>query len=226
MTDDKRGYAAMYEARQLHYSVHTTIAATYVGFATALITAVWALLLQKQPSGPPSLTPELVACSVSAVTVGLWRVIGHNADNTIVGLFGDMVLCEGELGLPPDSGITGLVVRSVLTNPSTRAAFLAQTPGQRKCTVDFLAATKRMNYRDQQVWDIVALLGIAVMTTACFVSWPEGQRFDLTAKLVLYVALGLGVALVALAFFRGQKKACAEQLLEAASHGQRHGPAP
>lgn len=91
---------------RIHWS---WVMVSLIGFFIAAILAIWTMFLRQYlDANPPERTfdPILLAAGISSALGGLWRLYAHFLDNAIVGLYPDLILAEGNLGFPKDTGIS------------------------------------------------------------------------------------------------------------------------
>lgn len=159
--------------------------------AVALNAAIWSYFLkayiESSSSSPANGLPYLaVAAGLTSILLGWWRLYNHYIYNHIASLYPDLLLCEKILGIEPDRGTAGHLVRTI---PRLRRILTEKelNPDQKGEAIAFLAAKKSLGRSSHIVLDIIVLGIITLMFVLCI---------SVHAKLQFPLAIGTLIATI------------------------------
>ncbi len=215
--NDKTGYQALYAASQQLRSSWQGANVTILGFVIVLVAATWTLLGRTNANTPPGVSNDMVAAAVSSVVVSIWRLVYHRITHATASLYGDMVFCEGSMGLPTGSGACAQVVRKVFKGANLTDEFTTLTPIQRKKAADQLFEEKRLGFGGSLILDTLCLAAIVVMVVTAIVTRdPLLQRvLSWNNLFAFWIPVVVALALLGIGALTGQKKARKSHLRDA-----------
>lgn len=105
----------------------------------------------------------VIVTALSALIVGVWRLLARRLDDQVARLYPDIVLYEGVLSAPPDAGTAGYLSRSV---PHLRMILndSSLSPEVKGAALRKLAEGRRLGHRGTQAMNIAALVFLVAMT--------------------------------------------------------------
>lgn len=185
---------------------------TRVGYIMVANVAIWSYFLKAYIDSLATLSQPLyilLATTLSAILLGLWRRDTHHIDNGITSLYADFVLCEGVLSVPPEHGISGYLIRNVSENLGLILEDTDLTPKERAKGILILFDRKRIGDRGNSKDDRHTLLILLVM---CAVSIPLQTELLSLFTVLCYVGIIIGFALIRYAWQTSQKDPSEEDI--------------
>ena len=187
-TEDAR--ALLQSTQQLRTLWAGVVSRDFV-YAVVVNAAIWTYFLKayvdSSATNPTDAFSYLaVAAGLSSLVLGLWRVFTRHTYDRIAGLYPDLLIFEKHLGVEPERGTAGYLVRAI---PRLYRVLVAAelNPGQKGEAVSFLVREKSLGRLSHLVIDMIVI---------AFVIGMFGLCVSVHSKLQLAVAIGSLIAIV------------------------------
>ncbi|MFX0199357.1 MAG: hypothetical protein ACFFCW_24805 [Candidatus Hodarchaeota archaeon] len=154
---------------------------SHLGFSVTVNTAIWSYFLKSYidslgSNSSNGLSYLIIACALSSILLGLWRLYTHYIDNHIAGLYPDFVLFEGVMSLPSELGTSGYLSRE---NP--RLAHILEGEkyplGKKVEILREIVKSKQIGKRGHGGIDIFVFIALLIMTILAVVTTYKTPSF-------------------------------------------------
>jgi len=215
MTADKKmqdiiesnGAGALLQSTQQLRTHWSGVIDTRIGYIIVADVAIWSYFLKAYIDSlatPPEVQPLyiLLATTLSAILLGVWRLDTYHIDNGITSLYADFVLCEGVLSVPPEHGTSGYLIRSIGNNLRLILEEKNLTPKERAKGILMLFERKRIGGRGNLETDRLTLF---ILLGMCAVSIPLQTELLSYLTVSCYSGIIIGFVLIWFGWRTSQK---------------------
>jgi len=231
MTADKKmqdimesnGAGALLQSTQQLRTHWSDVIDRRIGYIMIAIVAIWSYFLKMYINSftPPSEVQSLyilLATTLSAMLLGVWRLDARSIDNNIALLYADFVLCERVLSVPPEHGISGYLIRS-LCNLRLILKDEDLTPKETARGILMLSERKRIGGRGNPELDRLTSL---VLLAMCNVSIPLQTELLSYFTILCYGGIIIGFVLIWFGCRASQKNPSEEDIKDILSELKRN----
>ena len=187
-TDDAR---VLLQSTQRLRTLWTSVISRDFVYAVAVNAAIWTYFLkayvESSSTNPTDAFSYLaVAAGLSSLLLGLWRVFSRHTYDRIAGLYPDLLVFETHLGVEPERGTAGYLVRTI---PRLYRVLVGGelNPGQKGEAISFLVKEKSLGRLSHLVIDMIVIAFVIAMFGLCV---------SVHSKLQLSVAIGSVLATI------------------------------
>ncbi len=182
-----------------------TVITSWYGFITVAYSAAWSLLVKAHYDSDFK-HPETIAFGllISSMLLGLWRMYTRMVDNGLVGLYADLIISEGQLGVPAGFGTIAYLSRSVKQLDPHIGMDSKLNYAQKAELIRELVRMRRVGPRSHSGIDLCVTLILLVQLFAFyFLTNPAIHRYE---TWFAYGGWLFGALLTGRAFLSGQKR--------------------